>query len=84
MRYTPGDENIRSSLKREAATGESGYASGLSGPELMATSRRLATHMVWTSLKATTDGVLVAASSGADRHELDRMAAAFLAMWPGR
>lgn len=36
------------------------------------------------ALKAATDGLLVAAGSGASEKELDGIVATFLAMWPGR
>lgn len=36
------------------------------------------------SLKAATDGLLVAAGSGASQEELHDIVATFLAMWPGR
>jgi AcrR family transcriptional regulator len=36
------------------------------------------------SLKAATDGLLVAAGSGASEQELDAIVSTFLAMWPGR
>lgn len=36
------------------------------------------------SLKAATDGLLVAAGSGASEDELQRIVTTFLAMWPGR
>lgn len=85
MSYAPGDENIRAFVEErsrywrdrlcerfERASREGDFPASCDA------------HGLALTLKAATDGVLVAASSGVDRQELDRIAATFLAMWPGR
>lgn len=85
LSHAPGDERIRDFVTRRGLfwrqklidrMEEAGRA-GDFPPGFEARSLAL-------SLKAATDGLLVAAASGATEAELQGVAATFLRMWPGR
>ncbi|CAO3429945.1 TetR/AcrR family transcriptional regulator [Azospirillum endophyticum] len=83
--YAPGDESIREYvtergrfwraklLERFEQAGREGDFPKTYNP-----------HGLAMLLKAATDGLLVAASSGASEHELSEIASTFLEIWPGR
>lgn len=83
--YAPGDESIREYVtdrgrhwramlvRRFEQAGREGDF-----PE------NINPHGLALLLKAATDGLLVAASSGANEQELSEIASTFLAIWPGR
>ncbi len=83
--HAPGDERIREFVTQRGlfwreklvARIEQAAAAG-DFPE------RFGARGLALSLKAATDGLLVAAGSGATQAELHEIVEAFLAMWPGR
>ncbi|MFK4808772.1 TetR/AcrR family transcriptional regulator [Devosia sp. ZW T5_3] len=85
LSHAPGDEDVRRFVTER---GDFWRAKLIARIELAAREGDVPTSLdarsLALTLKAATDGLLVAAGSGATEQELRGIVATFLAMWPGR
>ncbi|KAA0020277.1 TetR/AcrR family transcriptional regulator [Salinicola corii] len=83
--YAPGDESIREYVAERGRFWRSKLLERFERADQEGDFPETCNpHGLAMLLKAATDGLLVAASSGASEHELNEIASTFLDMWPGR